>query len=214
MIGQLPQNFYFFLLYFPEARQSKQHFVYVIFSIERIRVLWVIWKYFAWILIRNKKFNCNGPWAFKSQRVGYQSNQNIVSLSAFKKSTWFINSFLKYSRFYELKGSYELKGFDLAHPKITELTFSFPEFVPVYMQKLTLFYLFIFEIQLILEPCDQTGHTHFWPCPFKKNLSAFDFWESVSTCTKSIYPICSFSRYKTGHTHFWPCPPQSFPITF
>ena len=37
-----------------------------------------------------------------------------------------------------------------------------------------------FEIQSILQPCYQTGHTHFWSCPPPKNFwSAFNFCESV-----------------------------------
>ena len=35
------------------------------------------------------------------------------------------------------------------------------------MHKISLFYLFIFEIQSILESRDETGHIHFWPSPSK-----------------------------------------------
>ena len=52
------------------------------------------------------------------------------------------------------------------------------------MQKISSFHQFIFEIQPILESCDQTGHTHpknFW--------STFNLYEFVSTCKKSGYFI-------------------------
>ena len=49
----------------------------------------------------NKESNCSGPQAFKSQRVGYQSNQKLLHhyQSAFGESAQFIHSFFKYSRF-------------------------------------------------------------------------------------------------------------------
>ena len=40
-------------------------------------------------------------------------------------------------------------------------------------QKISSFHLLILEIQSILESCDQTRHTHFWPCPPKKILINF-----------------------------------------
>ena len=43
-------------------------------------------------------YNCSETLTFKSQRVGYQSNQNGSQLG-FKKSAKFINPFLRYSRF-------------------------------------------------------------------------------------------------------------------
>ena len=41
------------------------------------------------------------------------------------------------------------------------------------MQKIISFHQFILEIQPILESCDQTGHTHFWPCQSKIFLVNF-----------------------------------------
>ena len=35
-------------------------------------------KLFQEILMKNKKYNCTGPPAFKSQRVEYQSNQKLL----------------------------------------------------------------------------------------------------------------------------------------
>ena len=42
--------------------------------------------------IQNKKYNCSGLPAFKSRRVGYQSNQKLLtaSISALKQSALFI----------------------------------------------------------------------------------------------------------------------------
>ena len=45
------------------------------------------------------------------------------------------------------------------------------------MQTISLFHQLFLEIQSILESRDQTGHTHFWPCPIKKLFS-----QLVSTC--------------------------------
>ena len=67
--------------------------------------------------------------------------------------------------------------------------FSFPEIVSA-CKKISLFHLFIVEIQSILESREQTDHTNFWPCPLKNFWSAFNFCESVSSCKKSVYSIC------------------------
>ena len=41
------------------------------------------------------------------------------------------------------------------------------------MQKISSFHQFILEIQPVLESCNQTSHTHFWPCPSKSFLINF-----------------------------------------
>ena len=41
------------------------------------------------------------------------------------------------------------------------------------MQKISSFHQFFLETQPILESCDQTDHTHFWPRPSKKFLINF-----------------------------------------
>ena len=50
--------------------------------------------------------------------------------------------------------------FDHDHLKITEATFSFPEF-PTALKKLVYSISYILEIKSILESCEQTGHTQF-----------------------------------------------------
>ena len=55
------------------------------------------------------------------------------------------------------------------------------------MQKISLFYLFILEIQLVLEFRNQTGHTHSWPLPPKHFLTNFSLRKFVSTGKKSRY---------------------------
>ena len=55
------------------------------------------------------------------------------------------------------------------------------------MQKISLFHLFIFEIQSILESHDQTGYIHYWPYPpkkKKKNSSNFNFREFSKNSVK------------------------------
>ena len=49
--------------------------------------------------------------------------------------------------------------FDHTHPKITEITFNFPEFVLVCKQPV--YSINSFLIQTILESHNQTGHVHF-----------------------------------------------------
>ena len=89
---------------------------------------------------------------------------------------------------------------DNTHPKIIEFTFSFLGFPPI-CKKNSSFDLFIFEIQSILESCDQTGHTPFWPCSPKnfdhdqKSWSSFNVCKFASTCKKSGYFIDFFWRY-------------------
>ena len=51
------------------------------------------------------------------------------------------------------------------------------------------------QVQLILESCDQTSHTHSWPCPSKHFWSTFNLGEFVPTCKKSGYFIDLFWRY-------------------
>ena len=102
--------------------------------------------------------------------------------------------------------------FDCAHPKIIELTFSFAEFVPT-CKKITLFHLFIFQIQPMSESHDQTGHTLFWPdwphpvWPFlskKFLISFYYFWEPVSTCKNPYLP----SVYSSDTVNFRVPPPD------
>ena len=60
------------------------------------------------------------------------------------------------------------------HPKIIEITFSFPEFVPASKISVNFIYSF-FEIQSISEFHNQSGYAYFWQCPPKKFLINFYF---------------------------------------
>ena len=84
--------------------------------------------------------------------------------------------------------------FDHTHKKITESTFSFPEFF-ISMQKISLLHQSIFMIQSIWEFCNQASHAHFYHDHPKKFWSTFNFCESASKCKKSVNSICSFFRY-------------------
>ena len=75
--------------------------------------------------------------------------------------------------------------FDQTYPKIVELTFTFPEFVPAW--KNSLLHLFLYKIQSILESHHQTCHTHFWPCPPKK-FSIFKFAWICKKCKNQLIP--------------------------
>ena len=81
-------------------------------------------------------------------------------------------------------GSHELKGHAHGHPKIIEATSSFLEFVPA-CKKLVFSIFFFLETKPIFESHDQTSHTNFWICPFKKFRPTFNFREFVLTCKKS-----------------------------
>ena len=77
--------------------------------------------------------------------------------------------------------------FHHAHPRIIDITFSFPEFAPAYNNHL--------EIQSILESHGQTGRAHFWPCPLQNFWLTFSLRKFVSTCKESGYVIDEFWRY-------------------
>ena len=63
------------------------------------------------------------------------------------------------------------------------------------MQSVYIFYLFILQIQSILESHHQTGHTHFWPCSLQKFSISFNLCEIIPACKKSVSSISSFLRY-------------------
>ena len=99
--------------------------------------------------------------------------------------------------------------FALAHPKIIDSTFSFPELVPAWKNH------FIPSV-------------HFWdtvsfrvpwpdrPHPFLTNAHPKNFWtafnscDHVSTCKKSVYSICSFFNY----SQFFRVPSPDWPHPF
>lgn len=85
------QNFSMYTMYlYKKLNQSLTAILFLQDSSQAINCL---------LLHLNQKYNCSESPAFKSRRVGYQSNQKTTaSLSAFKKSPQFKNSFLKYSR--------------------------------------------------------------------------------------------------------------------
>ena len=76
--------------------------------------------------------------------------------------------------------------FEHTHPKIIKVTF-----LGLHHYAKKKFTLYILEIKSILGSCDQTCHTHFWPCPFKK----IDSCEFASTCKKSCYFIDLFWKH-------------------
>ena len=65
------------------------------------------------------------------------------------------------------------------------------------MQKISLFRLFILQIQSILESHHQTGHAHFLLCPSQNFQLSFILHEFFPACNTSGHYICSFLRYKS-----------------
>ena len=113
-----------------------------------------------------KKHNCSGLPTFKSQRVGYQSNQKYCITISIQK----ISPIHKFNRkVQQILGSYELKrhGHFWWHPPENNWINFYLSWICTSMKKMTLYHLFISDSR------DQTGHTHFWPCPTKKCLISF-----------------------------------------
>ena len=60
------------------------------------------------------------------------------------------------------------------------------------MQNMTLFNLFILEIQPVLESHNQSGHSHFWPCS-PKHFS-INFWFSWICINMPKIKLCRRNR--------------------
>ena len=72
------------------------------------------------------------------------------------------------------------------------------------MQKISSSHIFIIEMQSILESGDQTGHTHFWPCP-PKYLEILQSWLVLSwpiSQEQSFYQIWDMCRNTTNNVNF------------
>ena len=116
----------------------------------------------------NKKYNCSGPQKkVKEHDISLTKNYCItVNIKIMSSIHIFIFKI-------QVLGSHELKShchFWQGTLKNDWINFQ-PSCICTSMQKIRLFHLFSFEIQLILESQDQTGHTHFWPCPPNKFLN-------------------------------------------
>ena len=121
-------------------------------------------------LMINKKYNCGGPPAFKSEKKRYQSKNYCITINI--KT---VNSQYIFIRKTQVLGFHELKTplpF-LTRPIQNWLNQLQPSCICTSVQKIQLFHLFSFEIQSILESHDQTGHNHFWPYPPNKLLISF-----------------------------------------
>ena len=142
-------------------------------------------------LLLNKKYNCSGPLAFKSQKVEYQSNQKLPHHYQHENNQ--PNSYI-HSEVQQILGSYELKShchFWQGPLKNDWINLQLP-WICKRMQKISLFYLFSFEIfQSPMTRLATPIFDHAHPINFS---SAFNFCESVSTCKKSVYSISSFFR--------------------
>ena len=68
------------------------------------------------------------------------------------------------------------------------------------MQKISLLYLFILQIQAILENIVQTGYNYFWPRPLKKIFHHLLICVNLYYLAKKqkknpVNSICSFLKY-------------------
>ena len=139
-------------------------------------------------IIYNKKYNCSGPPAFKSQRVGTRNYCIIVSIQIIcsihtlilkihqilesrelkdhchlwigpPKNHW-INFYLSWICTCKQKNSMlETANFRVRWPDWPHRFLP----MPINMQKISLFHLPILQIQSI-KSHNMTGHTQFWPC--------------------------------------------------
>ena len=94
----------------------------------------------------------------------------------------------------QILGCYELKDHTQNHWRNVWLSW-----ICINMEKLNLFHLYVLEIQSVLESCDQSHHTHFWPYPPKRFLVKF-----LSICMnmqKSGNFINFFWRYNWYKSH-------------
>ena len=89
---------------------------------------------------------------------------------------------------WQILGSHELN--DLTHFLIGPPKNHWNNFRST-MQKISSFHQFILEIQLILESCDLTGQTHFWPHSSKKFLIHLYVNLYQHTKNQAISLICS-----------------------
>ena len=94
----------------------------------------------------------------------YRSNQNYCITISMQKIRSIHKLILKIQ---QILSSNELKskGFFLPNPPKNRWINFWLSRISTNIQKVSLFLLFIFEIESILNSRDQTGHIHFWPCP-------------------------------------------------
>ena len=75
--------------------------------------------------------------------------------------------------------------FDHAHPINFWSAFNCYESAST-CKKISLFHLFILQIQSILESHHMTGHIHFWPCQTLNFQCPFNLQEFAPACKKSV----------------------------
>ena len=114
-----------------------------------------------------------------------------ASLSAFKKSAQFINSFLRY-RFWGLLNQKAMAIFNAATQEKLNQLFAF---LNLYQHAKNAYSNCSFlRYSQFYEFCNQTGHTHFWPCQPKNILISLYFFPICINMQKTVYSICSFFR--------------------
>ena len=96
-----------------------------------------------------------------------------VFVLACKKSGYFICSVLRNRQFYSSKTRLATPIFD--HPQSAST-----------LKEISLFHLFILQIESILESHHMTGHIHFWPHQPQNFQCPFNLHEFVPACKKSV----------------------------
>ena len=153
--------------------------------------------------------NCNGPPAFKSKRGGYQSNQKLLH-QCITINIKIISSIHIFIFKRQVLGSHELKSaaiFDKAHSKMTKSSFSLPAFVLACKESgyficsaLRYNQFYSPKTWLVTPIFDHAQPMNFW--------SAFNCYESASTCKNQFTPFVHFSDRVSFRvpSHDWPHP--------
>ena len=101
-------------------------------------------------------------WHLKVKNIEYNvglTNNYCITVSMKKVSS--IHKFIQ-----EILGSHELNDYTQFWPRPPKKHWNnfLLSWYCATKQKISSFHQFILEIQPILEPCNLTGHTHFWAC--------------------------------------------------
>ena len=106
----------------------------------------------------------------RKHRVWCLSNQNLLHYSHHAKNH--LNPYIHSADFRVSWTKWPCSFLTIPTQKFVKYLLAFLN-LQQHAKKISSFHQFTLEIQSIFESCDQTGHTHFWPCPTKYFLINF-----------------------------------------
>ena len=110
-------------------------------------------------------------WHLKIKNIEYNVGlTNTYCITVSMKKVSIIHKFIQ-----KILGSHELNDYTQFWPDPPKKHWNnfLLSWICATKQKISSFHQFILEIQPILESCNLTGHTHFWPCLSKNFLINF-----------------------------------------